>query len=466
MLEKFEKWIIEKKEKINAKTMGITIFVIFGICIMLALQMANMYKRAKQQVVDDNNNTLYELIGYIKNVDILVEKARVETSQQMQTVTYADILRQANLAKAMLAKLPVNQNSMQSVSKFLVQVADFSYSNIKQLSNNQLLTDATHSSLQVINSYANKLDEALSDIYTELVSENVKWDEVSKLSNEKLNKEELSMWLKGVSDIDKTFTDYEGLIYDGAYSSHLEQDNPKYLSKNTVEVEEATYIAKQAVEYMKNDIEIFNIAYLGEIEGNVTLYQFEITLKNQQNTVYVQITKNDGRIYQMIYDRKVSKEGLSQEELEKIALKYLENVGYTNLKATYYLNNNGMCTINFAAYENDIVMYPDLIKIKLAKDDGQVCSIEAKGYIFNHTIRDNLSYKISMQQAKDVLYKQIEVNYQGLAIIANEAKQEILTYEFKGVIEEREYDIYINAQTGVEEKLFVIIETPGGKLAM
>ena len=59
-----------------------------------------------------------------------------------------------------------------------------------------------------------------------------------------------------------------------------------------------------------------------------------------------------------------------------------------------------MTTINYAAVQEGVLLYPDLIKVKIAMDTGEVCSVECTGYIFNHTKRSNIIPKITEQQAK------------------------------------------------------------------
>jgi germination protein YpeB len=71
-----------------------------------------------------------------------------------------------------------------------------------------------------------------------------------------------------------------------------------------------------------------------------------------------------------------------------------------------------------------------------------------------------------MKEAKAVLNKNIEVQTEGLAIIPTDSKDEVLCYEFKGKIDDRNFLIYINAKTGQEQKVLLIIETPGGVLTM
>ncbi len=117
-------------------------------------------------------------------------------------------------------------------------------------------------------------------------------------------------------------------------------------------------------------------------------------------------------------------------------------------------------------YKTGVILYPDLVKVKIALDDGQVCSVETQGYIFNHTTRENLSAKYSVQDAKQILNKNIEVISEDLAVIPTDSKTEILCYEFKGRIDDKDFVIYINANTLQEEKVLLIIDTPGGTLTM
>ena len=64
------------------------------------------------------------------------------------------------------------------------------------------------------------------------------------------------------------------------------------------------------------------------------------------------------------------------------------------------------------------------------------------------------------------LNKNLDIQSQKLTIIPTEWKTELLCYEFKGKIDETEFLVYINAKNGREENILVIIETPGGILAM
>ena len=111
-------------------------------------------------------------------------------------------------------------------------------------------------------------------------------------------------------------------------------------------------------------------------------------------------------------------------------------------------------------------MYPDLIKLKIALDNGKILGMETSGYLNNHTIRDISGAKISKEDAKKNLNKNLDIQSEKLAVIPTEWKTEILCYEFKGKIEDKEYLVYINASTGEEQDILIITNTPNGVLTM
>lgn len=468
MLEKIEEKITKWKNKINHKMWAILAYVMFAAALLFGLQMTNMFKKQKQIVQDTYNKAMYELVNYVENVDVLISKARITTTPVELSKTYADIWRQSNLAKENLASLPVNQNAMSNTAKFLSQVSDYSYALMKQTISGEKLTDEQYKDLEEINNKSSEISSILNDIYVSLDQGRLKWDEVEKEGDKELEKtEDDGEVLSNISKISKTFTEYEGLIYDGAYSNHILTKEPVMLENmEEVTVENATKKAEDVLKNTAKDIQIEYVNYIGETSGKLDVYNFEAKYKDRKDTVHIEITKKGGMLSLFVSDREVLEKNKTAEECENIGIEYLKKIGIDNIEATYYLEIENMITINYAAVQDNITLYPDLIKVKIAMDTGEVCSVETTGYIFNHKEREDILPKISIEKAKEVLSPSIEVQSENMAIIPTEAKEEVLTYEFKGTVNDKEYIIYVNAKTGEEEKVWLIIYTPGGKLTM
>ena len=168
----------------------------------------------------------------------------------------------------------------------------------------------------------------------------------------------------------------------------------------------------------------------------------------------------------MNVNRDVDVEAITEEEANQKGKEFLNSKGFENMKETYYLKQEGIVTVNYAYVQDDIVIYPDLIKVKIALDNGDIMGIETTGYLNNHEERDISNIKITKEKAKEKLNKNLEIQSEGLAIIPTNWKTEILCYEFKGKIDNREFLVYINAENGKEEDILIITNTPNGTLTM
>lgn len=459
MIEKIEIKLNKLKKKVNKKVLNVAIFMTFGALIIFSLEMANNFKRQKNLVQDEYNKSMYLAVSYINNVEVDLAKLLVTSTPKMSAVTLADIWKQANLAKECLEQIPVGQNSMANASKYLTQVSDFSYTLMKQNISDIKLTEEEYEKLKHIYEDSSKLSSKMSDIYDDLNAGRIKWDELEKIGNEKLPDNDIS---NSISEVGKTFQNYEGLIYDGAFSDHLLSSEPKFLSQKEISEDDAK---KYIEEVILNDEKIEKIEFKGESNGKIELYNFDVTLDSKQKRT-ISITKNDCKLYLMIGDKKVKEQNISVDEAKKRGMEFLNKLGIDNIIETYYQKTENMIVINYAATQDGVILYPDLIKVKISLDDGKVYGVEAAGYIFNHTTRNNLRPSISQEKAKSILNSSLEIISSDMALIPTESNSEILTYEFKGKIDNREFLIYINADNAREEKVLLVIDNKNGVLTM
>ena len=243
----------------------------------------------------------------------------------------------------------------------------------------------------------------------------------------------------------------------------METAERKGLTGDEIDEEKAKQIAKDFIG--EDRLQELNSNGLVE-NGNIQVFDFYAKIKDgdENNPLTISISKIGGHIVNMNYNRQIDVETISYEEANNIGMEFLKSREIESMVETYYLNEGGVLTINYAYEQNGVVVYPDLIKLKIALDNGEVLGIETTGYLNNHTQRDTSKVKISIEEAKSNLNKNLEITSEGLAIIPTEWKAEILCYEFKGKIDDTDFLVYINAETGREENILVIIDTPNGIL--
>ena len=462
MIEKIDIKLNILKRKINSKILGIIIYMIFGALVIFSLEMTNNFKRQKNLVQDEYNKSMYLAISYINNVEVDLAKLLVTSTTKMSAVTLADIWKNSNLAKESLDQIPVTQGALDNISKYLTQVSDFSYSLMKQNVSNEKLTDSQYEMLREIYLKSQELGSKMQNIYDDLNFEKIKWNELEKNANKELSNIELGTTLSSISDIAKTFQNYEGLIYDGAFSDHI-------LNSKPVALDEKECSDKEAEEYIRMIFENDSVKEITKKEdsnGRIDLYNFDVTFNNKKEILSLSITKKGCKLYLMIGDKNVKDEKITVDEAKQKGYEFLKKIGIGDIKDTYYQKSENIAVINYAGVQDGVVLYPDLIKVKVALDDGMILGIEAQGYIFNHTKRERLTPAITLEKAKEVINSKIDIISSNLAIIPTEYNTEILTYEFKGRIDDRDFLIYINAQNGNEERVLLIIDSDNGILTM
>lgn len=291
----------------------------------------------------------------------------------------------------------------------------------------------------------------------------ISWKELTKDTKTAFAQQVDNLSVATFSNIDENFGEYAGLIYDGAFSEHMESAEKKGLTGEEIDEKRAKQIAKEFI----GEDRIQELNSNGLIEnGNIQVYDFNAKINDNgnNNNLTISIAKKGGHIVNMNYNREVKAEVISQNEANEKGKEFLNLRGISNMKATYYLKEGGIVTINYAYEQNGVTIYPDLIKVKVALDNGEILGVETSGYLNNHTERTFTKAKISMEEAKSKLNKSLEITSEGMAIIPTEWKTEILCYEFKGKIDDTDFLVYTNVKTGREENILVIIDTPNGIL--
>lgn len=441
---------------------GIMIILI-AISIVLGVFLYNQKNKYTISTENTYNLAFFELIDYIQNVENYLAKSVISSSHENGAETLIHVWREANLAQVYLSQLPVSSNELSNTAKFLNQVSEYSYSLASKSINGQDLTQEELDNLEELHNYSIDLKNVLNQLSDEMQAGNISWKELTKDTDTAFAQQVDNLSATSFSNIDKNFGEYAGLIYDGAYSEHIESAEKKGLTGEEIDEEKAKQLAKEFI----GEERIADIQSNGLIEnGNIQVYDFSIGIKDgdPNNPMTISISKKGGHIVIANYNRDITEEKLSQEEANKKGKEFLESRGIPNMKATYYLKQAGAVTINYAYVQDDVTIYPDLIKLKIALDNGEILGIETSGYLNNHQEREIETLLISLEEARENLNKNLEITSSNLAIIPTEWKTEVFCYEFKGKINDTDFLVYINAKTGEEENILVIIDTPNGIL--
>jgi len=162
----------------------------------------------------------------------------------------------------------------------------------------------------------------------------------------------------------------------------------------------------------------------------------------------------------------VSKVNISETQALNYAVKFLSSHGFSNMENTYSIKANGTVQFNFAPVQNNVRIYPDIVKVKVALDNGDIVGFDATSYYMSHVNRTIGKPKLTEVEAQRKVSKNLKVDSSRLCIIPLDGGKEVLAYEFKGTYGGDTFYVYINAENGTEEKILKIIKTSQGNLTM
>ena len=440
-----------RKNIIWITVVSILIIVIGVLGYNLKVQ-KEKYSQTKE---NEYNMALYEVMDYVQNVKTYLAKTMISKSSEQGAQMLTHVWREANLAQSYLGMLPVENQELENTEKFLNQVSEYSYSLSKKNINGENLNDEELGKIKELYDYSFDLSNMLNEISSELNDGTLNWKNLSE-NNDNMEIAEVSTF----DVVNENFHEYAGLIYDGAFSEHITSSEKKGLTGEIIDENTAIEKVKQ---FIGND-KIKNISNNGLVEnGNIAVYRFEIDT-NEDKKIGISISQKGGHIVFLNYNREVNEEKLTEQDAIEKGKEYLKQKNFENMQETYYLKESGFITVNYAYKQDDVIMYADLIKVKIALDNGEIIGLDSTGYLNCHYDREIPKKIISIEKAEENLSDKIEVKSKGMAMIPTEWNTEVFCYEFKGKIEDIDFIAYVNAETGKDEDILIITNTPNGTL--
>ena len=399
---------------------------------------------------------LGELNDYVANIDITLEKGKYAASASQLEGLSAKLWREAGLAKNTLGQLPVDAAELSNTYKFLSQVGNFCRALSEQVAQGGAITDEEAANMRQLSEYARTISGQIAQMQSNLEAGRLDLGEVAAVMGDQKSEDVPAHINDGFHEMEEGFEDYPTLLYDGPFSDHIQQQEPRLLkARDAVSAETALEEAKKLTGNR-------SLAADGETRGNLPCYIFGA------DTLQVGVTKTGGIVQSFLNSRTINEAHLSIEQALDKGMQALEKMGYTGFAQRYYDLNNGVLTINYACREDDVVFYPDLVKLGIAMDNGEIVRFDATGYIMNHTARTLPAVKVAREQALARLSPLLTAKGEaGLALIPTDGGTEMLCHEFH--CEGADGDqvlVYVDVTTGEEERILILVENETGVLTL
>ena len=441
---------VSRRGKIRVRLYASVLILVLFSAFVINAQKASELSR---QLNADAERSLSTLEACMSSINTNLTKGLYANTTPMLSSMAISLTRDAASAKNSLSALPLSDTQLDNMLKFLSQVGAFVSTLDRKLSLGESITSEERNQLKQLIDISQKL---LSELDT--ITQGVEDGSVSfKQAGSTLQKSaDQSVQIgSAFGDAEQTITDYPTLIYDGPFSDHILNQSPKTLEgKSDISKEKALEIASDFIGIDKS-----TLRFDSETNGVIETYNFFV------DSINISVCKKGGAVLYLLGSSSAGESVISPEQAVENAKNFLSAKGYENMKESYYSTQDGICTVNFA-YENEgVICYPDLIKLSVSLETGNIISFDARGYIMNHTDRPPVQSKISADEAKMSVSDYLTVMSSRLAVIPTDYKTEKTAYEFHcKTPDEQEVLVYIDVLTAKEDDILLLLYSDGGIL--
>ncbi len=443
---------MKRERKRNGFLMMSAVIGLGLLSVLAILGLAVVGKTAaerKSALESGYRRAFYDMCDSANNLEINLSKLMVATAKRESLALVNDTTAQAELAENSLSALPIDYGEVIKTSKYLNQVSDWSRSYASAIVGGADCEQFANQAEQlyiVARSLNGNLKELASKTEGKCISDCVGENRLLTLD-----------FAGAMSEIEHNGIEYPELIYDGPFS-----DAKTHCWKGIDGKEEVDEGA--ALNKVKEVLGVENAEIVGVTDGKAKIYEIRGTLGGE--TVSAAVTVKGGILTEYNRYKKVMGVTLSDIQAREIALGKITQLGYENMRAVWYNAERGIAYINLVPVISDVVIYTDLVKVKLALDDGSLLGIEASGYCAGHATT-TLTPTIDEDTARSLVSAKIAVEKVTLAVIPDEdAEKDYLCYEFFGNYKGLDYFVYIDAYDGTQRDVLRVIDDSQGEMIM
>ncbi|HLS91328.1 MAG TPA: PepSY1/2 domain-containing protein, partial [Limnochordia bacterium] len=304
---------------------------------------------------------------------------------------------------------------------------------------------------------------ALHEIQREAAKGSMPWGELQSRTRRRLRQEEQPD--AGFTRLEDHFQQIPVIQYDGPFSDHVLQRKPRGLTGDDVSEEEAERIALEFVVPERRDG--YRAEAVRRVEGRIPAYGIVVRPEETGVEVVMDVSVKGGHVVWMLTKRDVKEAKLSFDEAIERARAFLRERGFAGMEATYLTEAENVAVIPFVPVKGGVRIYPDLVKVSVALDNGEIVGFEAMGYLMAHHERTIPAPEITPDEARERVAMGLEVTGEvRLAVIPTETLDEVLTWEVPASLGGDRFLVYINAQTGDEEQILRIVRTSEGETTL
>ena len=424
--------------------------VVVGLIVLLAVvgsfslyriqQLHTAQQRAIYQTEAIYQRNLGELSDAVHNLNGQLAQLLVTTSQEQLLLGLSNLWREVYSAISHLGSLPVATHELEQTDLLLNDIAEYSYYLLrKNVLQQTPLNLQDWNQLEAFYHRSNVVKQELDTLETSLLADEFRLAAVS-LSDE-------------TSPIITTFRSIESQV--NAFPPLTLEEGvrkiepePRPIQGEPLSEAEAITNADRFLAALDLSDEQGKLAFATE---NTKVPVYGIAYPGNQ---YVEVSQIGGHVLQYYHSRQLGTARLTPEDVAQQATTILQQLQFEHMVCVERTQENNTANFIFVPEQDGVYLYPDMVKLQLALDNGALLGFDQTSYQTRHYTRTLSAPTLSKEDILQNRNPNFQLESVHLALIPDYySTQELLTYEIRGTIVGEAFSIFVDAHTGQEMRI-------------
>lgn len=413
------------------------------------------YRRAVTAEREERHRGEYafsELCAAADGLSAALEKSQYAVSPAITASLCAEVYSRAQTASAALSSLSVPLMELENTASFFARTGDYALWLLRESSGGDDVSEEARENLRALGDTAALLSGNLAQLRSDVARgprehprRRRRWTTRSPpLATA------FSAWSRSFRKCRRSCTT-------GPFSASVAEREPHMIKDAREVTQDAAALVAAGFLGMRSNL----VSAAGESEGKIPVYRFT------GGDYTVSVSRKGGYVVRALSQRAPVRSAITVDAALEKAAEFLAAHGCRGMKESYHILKDHVLTVTYCAEQNGVMCYPDMVKLAVAMDTGEMLRFDAEAYLTSHAERDLPEPAVSEEDARAMAGEGLTVQSEKLAVIPTSGAEEIYCRELICETEDgRHYLLYVNAMTGAQEKILILLEDESGTLAL
>ena len=325
-----------------------------------------------------------ELCAAADGLSAALEKSQYAVSPAITASLCAEVYSRAQTASAALSSLSIPLMELENTASFFAKTGDYALWLLHESSGGDDVTEEARENLRALGDTAALLSGNLAQLRSDIAGGLVSTHAAAAMDDA----------LPSLGDsflgMEQEFPEMPALVYDGPFSASVAEREPRMIKDAREVTQDAAALVAAGFLGLRSNL----VSAAGESDGKIGVYRFT------GGDYTVSVSRKGGYVVRALSQRAPVRSAITADAALEKAAEFLAAHGYRGMKESYHILKDHVLTVTYCAEQNGVMCYPDMVKLAVAMDTGEMLRFDAEAYLTSHAERDLPEPAVSEEDAR------------------------------------------------------------------